>query len=132
MICVDDEPANLELMRPRAPVAWGPFWAAYFRYELAQGEGASWSPSTDRAACEEDLDAAPPASVLREGWAALTVPTLLVRCTVALAGGLIVPEAELGGFRAAVPHARVHESASNHYDVMTDVEAIEAIAAHLG
>lgn len=128
---VPDPEAYLEIMRARAPVTWDPFWAAYFRYELAKHTDGTWSPSTDRAACEEDVAAVPAPPVLREGWRALTMPALLVRCTVALAGGLIVPHAELDAFRAAVPAATVVESAVNHYDVMTDARATDAIAAHL-
>ena len=34
---------------------WSPFWDAYYTYELEQLPDGSWSPSTSRAAAEEDL-----------------------------------------------------------------------------
>lgn len=129
---VADPEDYVKTLRARLPIAaWDPFWDAYFGYELARREDGRWSPSTDRAACEEDMDGIEDAEDLRARWAALTMPTLLVRCTAPIAGGLIVPSSELGLFRATVAGARVVEVDSDHYGVMTDVRAIAAIAEHL-
>lgn len=108
---------------------WTPLWDDVYRYELGQTDDG-WSPTTDRAACEEDLDIEAVERV-RSMWSALTMPTLLVRATARLNGGFIVPEATLAELRAAVPALEVAEVTTNHFTVMDDPEAADAIEAFL-
>jgi pimeloyl-ACP methyl ester carboxylesterase len=107
---------------------WGPFWERYFSWELGPAEGGL-SPTTDRAAILEDIEeAARDFTVL---WPHLTMPTLLVRASEPLGGGLIVPEAVRDALVAQVPGTTVHPVARNHYSVMTDASARQAIVAHV-
>lgn len=108
---------------------WSPLWDDVYRYELGEVDGG-WSPTTDRAACEEDLDVEAVDRV-RSLWSALTMPTLLVRATAPLNGGFIVPEATLADLRAAVPGLEVAEVGTNHFTVMDDPAAADAIVAFL-
>jgi hypothetical protein len=61
----------------------------------------------------------------------MTMPALLVRCTVPLGGGLLIPEAERDAFLATAPRAELVEVARNHYGVMDAPETAAAIAAFL-
>lgn len=108
---------------------WSELWDAVYRYELGEAAGG-FSPTTSRAACEEDLDVDAVGRIV-ERWPAITMPALLVRCTVPLNGGFIVPEATLAAFREAVPHLDVVEVERNHFTVMDDEGAAGAIAAHV-
>lgn len=105
---------------------WSPFWERYYAYEL-EPAGAGFTPSTDRAACIEDLRSFDPEAA-RSAWTAIPASALLVRCTAPIAGGLIVPDEELDALRAAAPHLEVVEVDSNHYEVMDDPRAVAAIA----
>ncbi len=109
---------------------WSPLWDAVYRYELGEVDGG-FSPTTSRAACEEDLDVAA-VEGLQAMWPAMTMPALLVRCTGLLNGGLIVPDETLTAVRAAVPALEVLEVETNHFTVMDDARAADAIAAHVG
>ena len=109
---------------------WSDFWDAYYRYEL-EPAGAGWTPSPSRESAAEDLDPQGFAAV-RDRWADLATRVLLVRATVPLGGGLIVPDAELSAFRAAVPHAEVLDLDRNHFGVMDDERTAAAVAAFLG
>lgn len=106
---------------------WSELWDDVYRYELAESDGG-WSPRTDRAACEEDIDL-DAIGRLQELWPALTMPVTLIRATQPLNGGFIVPEDVLAAFRQAVPHAEVVEVARNHFTVMDDDAAAAALAA---
>jgi pimeloyl-ACP methyl ester carboxylesterase len=129
---VSDPASYVEGIRSGGPIEnWGSFWDAYFTYELVRRNDGGWTPSTDRAACEEDMLNLQSPETLRARWRALRMPTLLVRCTKPLAGGLIVPQVELDRLRAAVPRLNLVEVDCNHYDVMTDARAIAAVADHL-
>jgi 3-oxoadipate enol-lactonase len=133
-VTVPEPQAYLDAIRAASAIrSWSGFWDAFYRYELAEGaEGADgWTPRTSRSACEEDLDAIEPAQTLRARWSALTMPTLLVRCTVPLNGGLVVPDAEVDAFRTAVGDATVHRVDENHFDVVTDPGALEVQIRHL-
>lgn len=109
---------------------WEPFWDEYYRYELGRLDDGTWSPRTSRTAAEEDLEDIV-ATDHHARWAALAMPTLLVRCNAPLGGGLLVPEAERDALVAAVPGVTVHEAAPSHFRVITDPEAIAAVVAHL-
>lgn len=108
---------------------WSELWDAVYRYELGQADGG-WSSTTDRAACEEDLDV-DAVQRIQALWSALTMPTLLVRATAPLNGGFIVPEETLAALRSAVPHVEVAEVPSNHFTVMDDPAAADAVAGFL-
>lgn len=108
---------------------WEEFWEAYFGYELVEVEGGL-SPSTSRAACLEDLEAADHDFVPL--WSALTMPTLLVWATEPMGGGLIVPQDVRDAFLEAVPGSTVHSVERNHYGIMIAPGVPEAIAGHIG
>lgn len=113
-----------------AAVPWDDMWAAFYAYELEPAEAGGFTARTDKAACLEDLEDAgdvEPESL----WAALTMPTLLVRANAPLGGGLVVPGDERDALARAVPGLRVCESQGNHYGVMTDPDVLTAVAAHL-
>jgi pimeloyl-ACP methyl ester carboxylesterase len=129
---VEDPQTYVEAIRSRLPIRrWNDFWDRYFSYELARRPDGRWSASTDRAACEEDMLNLRSPDLLRARWSALRMPTLLIRCTVPLAGGLIVPQTELDALLAAAPDVRVLELDVNHYEVVTDDRAARAIVDHL-
>lgn len=108
---------------------WGPYWEAYFGWELGPVDGGL-SPTTSRAACLEDLDSA--AQDFTERWPGLTMPTLLVWASVPMpGGGLLVPEAIRDRLLAEVPNSRVHVVDRNHYALMTDQPVRDAIVAHV-
>jgi pimeloyl-ACP methyl ester carboxylesterase len=109
---------------------WSELWDDVYRYELGRSDGR-WSPTTSRAACDEDLDVGAVERV-QALWPALTMPVLLVRASVPLNGGFIVPEDVLASFREAVPHLRVAEVGGNHFTIMDDDATADAIASLLG
>lgn len=108
---------------------WTELWEAVYRYELGEADGG-FSPTTSRAACEEDLGGGG-VERIQAMWPRITMPALLVRATEPLNGGFIVPESTLAAFRDAVPHLEVVEVARNHFTVMDDERVAEAIAAHV-
>jgi 3-oxoadipate enol-lactonase len=130
-VTVPEPQRYLDAIRAASAIRhWGAFWDAFYRYELAEG-AEGWTPRTSRRACTEDLDTFEGPEAMRARWAALTMPTLLVRCTVPLNGGLIVPAAEEAAFTEAVATGTVHRVEENHFDVATDPSALEAEIRHL-
>jgi pimeloyl-ACP methyl ester carboxylesterase len=122
--------AYVEAIRSRGVVEpWTPFWTAHYTYELARRDDGSWTPSTDRSACAEDLAGIRDDHSSR--WRALTMPTTLVRATTPIAGALLVSDAALDAFTAAVPAATVVETPTNHYTVMTDPRMLAAVTETL-
>jgi pimeloyl-ACP methyl ester carboxylesterase len=110
---------------------WTPFWDAYYGYEIVEREDGTWSPSTSRAACTEDLEAVD-IDAIHSWWPALQMPVLLVRATIPIGGGLIVPDAELSAFRDAVAGLEVLEADASHYTVMEHPAVVAAVAGFLG
>jgi pimeloyl-ACP methyl ester carboxylesterase len=106
---------------------WSPFWNAYYTYELEQLADGSWSPSTSRAAAEEDLKQEWP-SDWSDHWRALTMPTVLVRALKPLNGALIVPDHAVEALLATNPAVRVAETPeSNHFTCIVDPATLTAI-----
>jgi pimeloyl-ACP methyl ester carboxylesterase len=106
---------------------WSPFWDAYYTYELEQRSDGSWSPSTSRAAAEEDLYQDWPRD-WSEHWRALTMPTLVVRAMKPLNGALIVPNHAIEALTATNPAVRVVETpSSNHFTCIVDPITLAAI-----
>ncbi len=108
---------------------WNDFWDRFYRYELGS-YGGRFKPLTSRAACLEDL------ADLQDRdwqilWPGITMPALLIRCLVPIAGGFIVPESERDGLLRAAVQAEIVEVASDHYTVMHDEQAASAIRAFL-
>ena len=102
---------------------WSPFWDAYYRYELEQQPDGSWRPTTNRAACEEDLE-----KIGRIDWSPLTMPVALIRAKRPLGAGHVLPEATRDEFLATVPQATLTEVDAGHFTVMTDDGTLGAIA----
>jgi pimeloyl-ACP methyl ester carboxylesterase len=110
---------------------WSPFWDAYYTYELGRLPDGSWSPSTSRAAAEEDLNQEWPRD-WTEHWRALTMPTVLVRALKPLNGALVVPGHAVQALLAANPAVRVTETPrSNHYTCIVDPLTLSAMQAIL-
>lgn len=107
---------------------WGPYWEAYFGWELGPVDGGL-SPTTSRAACLEDLEAATRDFTLL--WRHLTMPTLLVWASVPMNGGLLVPVDIRDALLAEVDGSQVHVVDRNHYALMTDEPVRDAIVAHV-
>jgi pimeloyl-ACP methyl ester carboxylesterase len=118
----------LEAIRAAGAAApWDDLWARFYTYELGPAQGGGLTPTTSKAACTEDLDRGIDVDA-QALWAGLTMPTLLVRANAPLGGGFVVPEDQRDAMAAAVPGLRVFESERNHFGVMTDPGAIEAVA----
>jgi pimeloyl-ACP methyl ester carboxylesterase len=100
---------------------WQEQWDAMYRRELGR---------TSRPAAEEDYDDIVARDWV-EAWRPLAMPTLLVRATRPLNGGLVVPEAERDALMAHAPRGAVVEVDANHFDVMTDDRTVAAIAEFL-
>jgi hypothetical protein len=113
--------------RWRRDQPWSPFWDAYYTYELAQLPDGSWSPSTSRAAAEEDLYQEWPRD-WSDHWHALTMPTVVVRAMKPLNGALIVPDHAIAALAATNPAVRVVETPeSNHFTCIVDPMTLAAI-----
>jgi pimeloyl-ACP methyl ester carboxylesterase len=124
---VDDPDEYVAAIRAASAIErWGPFWDAFYRYELAQRDDGRWAPLTDAAACREDLDEAV-AHDWERLWRHVPEATALLRCGRPLNGGFVVPEAVRDAFAAAAPAARVVDVDANHFDVMTDETALAAL-----
>ncbi|CAN5445530.1 hypothetical protein BH11ACT6_BH11ACT6_11160 [soil metagenome] len=110
---------------------WSPFWDAYHRYELTQRADGTWSPSTSRAAAEEDLRQRWPRD-WSPWWEALTMPTTLIRALQPEGGALVVPPRAVVSMREVTPDVVVVETpASDHYTCLEDPVTAVAITAQL-
>lgn len=106
---------------------WSPFWDAYYTYELEQLSDGSWSPSTSRAAAEEDLY-----RLWRNDWnthwRALTMPTVLVRALRPLNGAIFVPDYVVEQLHAVNPAVKVVDvQGSNHFTCIVDPATLAAL-----
>ncbi len=120
--------AYLEAVRAGGVIdPWSPFWDAYYTYELRQLPDGLWSPSTSRAAAEEDLYQEWP-NDWRDHWRALTMPTVLVRAMKPLNGALIVPDRAVEALAATNPAVRVVQTPeSNHFTCILDPVTLTAM-----
>jgi pimeloyl-ACP methyl ester carboxylesterase len=129
---VDDPQDYVDAIRSASPIEdWSEQWDAFYRRELHQVEDGRWTPRTDRAACEEDVEGSL-AQDWKEAWRTLAMPTLLLRCTRPLNGGFVVPEAERDGLMERAAQPALAEVDANHFDVMTHERTRAAIAEFLG
>jgi pimeloyl-ACP methyl ester carboxylesterase len=108
---------------------WSEYWDRYFAYELGPAPDGL-RPRTSKEACLEDLEDGRGRD-WSELWPGLTMPTLLVRATVPLGGGFLVPDDQLEAMRGAVPRLEVAEVERNHYTVVTDDRTVAAIREFL-
>ncbi|MET0899434.1 MAG: alpha/beta hydrolase [Mycobacterium sp.] len=129
-LAVADPQEYLDAVRSAGPIEpWSPFWDRYHTYELAERADGRWSPSTSRAAAEEDLRQRWPRD-WRPYWRALTMPTTLVRAMQPIGGALVVPQHAVDALLAVNPGVRVVETqASNHWTCLEDPELIAAVSA---
>jgi pimeloyl-ACP methyl ester carboxylesterase len=117
-----DAAAYVARLRELSPIRpFTEFWETYYAYEFGR---------TDKAACREDFDDVPTHD-WPSLWPALTMPTALVRCTLPLNGGFIVPEAVARDIDAAVPSLALTEVEANHFTVMTDERTAASLASNL-
>jgi pimeloyl-ACP methyl ester carboxylesterase len=108
---------------------WSPFWDQYHTYELEKRADGTWSPSTSRAAAEEDLRQRWPRD-WSPYWRALTMPTTLVRALRPIGGALVVPQHAVAALLEVEPAVRVVQTpASNHWTCLEDPELIAAVLA---
>ncbi|MEJ3654368.1 alpha/beta hydrolase [Actinomycetes bacterium KLBMP 9759] len=106
-------------------VPWSEYWDRVYGYELRPA-GERLTPVTDRFACLEDLDH-PDRTAVRTYWPKITMPAVLVRATVPLAGGLVVPERDRDELLRVAPGVELVELDRNHFGVMTDPRTVEAV-----
>jgi hypothetical protein len=126
-LVVPDEETYLEVIRGEGLVTpWSELWERYFTYELAPREGGGFAPRTNKAACLEDAGDIG-ATDWPALWPAITMPATLIRATVPLGGGDVVPLEVRDGIQAAVPQLELVEVERNHYGVMEHPEAIAAM-----
>ena len=106
---------------------WSPFWDRYYTYELEQRADGRWSPSTSRAAAEEDLRQRWPRD-WSPWWRALTMPTTLVRAVQPIGGALVVPQRAVEAMLDVNPGVRVVQTATgNHWTCLEDPALIAAV-----
>jgi pimeloyl-ACP methyl ester carboxylesterase len=123
---VDDPADYLAAVRGGGVVTpWNEYWERVYRYELGERD-QRFSPVTNKAACQEDLEYASTGEVTA-AWAKVTMPALLLRATVPFGGALVVSEADAVAFQRAAPGLRVIEVDRNHLGIMTDDGAATAI-----
>jgi pimeloyl-ACP methyl ester carboxylesterase len=115
-----------------AAVPWEPMWERFYTYELGPAPSGGLTPTTDKAACLEDLEQGADGQVdIDAMWRGMTMPVLLARANTPLGGGLVVPEDQRDALAAAVPGLRVVESERNHFGVITDPVVLDAVAGFL-
>ena len=126
-----DQPATyLEAIRLGGSISpWSGFWDNYYRYELQEQEHG-YQPSTSKMACLEDLHKLMHADHAAL-WRCLSMPVMLIRCLVPIAGGLIVPAQVRDELRQAVPQLRLAELEVDHYIVMVSTETAQLIRGFL-
>lgn len=120
--------AALEYFRSVGVVAWDEFWDKYFDWELEPvGDGVRIR--TSLAAVSEDSTYATTQDIYQV-WPRLECPVLVVRATRPMGpeGGLVVAAADAERFAAPARDARVVDVDADHYSVLTDPTAIEAVA----
>jgi pimeloyl-ACP methyl ester carboxylesterase len=116
------EAAYVARIRELSPIRpFTEFWETFYAYEFGR---------TDKAACREDFDDIPTHD-WPSLWPALTMPTALVRCTLPLNGGFIVPDAVARAIDAAVPSLAVADVEADHFTVMTDERTAASLASNL-
>jgi 3-oxoadipate enol-lactonase len=126
-VVVPDPEAYVAAIRDAGVVQpWSEVWEGVYRYELGRADGG-WSPTTDRDACLEDLAEIVEIDAIPLLWRSLSTPAALVRCTLPINGGLIVPAYVRDAIRAAVPGLRLVELEHNHYGLMTDERTAGAL-----
>jgi pimeloyl-ACP methyl ester carboxylesterase len=109
---------------------WDEQWERSYRYELERQQDGALTPRTSKAAALEDLEDAGGLDV-SSLWRAIGAPTLLLRATVPLPGGLLVPSDAANAMHRAVAGMQLVEIERNHFGIMTAPETAEAIAAFL-
>lgn len=129
---VESPAAYLRLVRSISAIApWSKFWDDFYSYELQQRPDGSWTPSTSRAAAEEDLRQRWPRD-WSEHWRALTMPTVLIRAVGTHYGVPLVPAAAVEELREVNPLVRVVETPDSGHDTcMHDPVTAQAMAALL-
>ena len=111
---------------------WTEGWDRFFRYELGDPDpdAGTYRPRTSRTFCTADVTEGVQDD-FRARWPHLTMPVLLLHATQPLGGGLIVPHDELAKLREAVLQLEVLTVDRNHYTVLDDPAAPQAIARFL-
>jgi pimeloyl-ACP methyl ester carboxylesterase len=115
-----------------AITAWNEFWDNYFAWEIEPAGDATVRIRTDLAAVTEDSVDATTRDVYAL-WPRIRCPVLLLRVTTPVepGGGLIVSAQDAERFAALDPTAIIVEVDSDHYTVLLDPIAIDAIERFL-
>ncbi|WP_396932119.1 alpha/beta fold hydrolase [Mycolicibacterium sp.] len=125
-----NEQEALAYVREAGTVDWSDFWANYFTWELALSSGMVHI-RTDASAIAEDAAWATPGRISAV-WPRINCPVLLVRATRPMAtGGVVVTQSGASRFANAVPSATVVGVRADHYSILTDETAIDAVRRHL-
>lgn len=117
----------LGLARP-----WNDHWERHYRYEVEDHVHGGVRIRTKLGAVLEDTAYAathPPRSL----WAAISIPTLLLRASHSLAGsnGFVVTKHDMRDFLRATPAATVHEVDANHFGIVMHDDSLTAIRGFL-
>ena len=91
---------------------WSSYWDDFYSYELGRLPCGLWSPTTSRAAAEEDIYRQWP-NDWREHWRALTMPTVLIRALRPLQGSLFVPDRVVAALHTTNPRVSVVDAPAN-------------------
>jgi pimeloyl-ACP methyl ester carboxylesterase len=112
---------------------WNDLWEVFYRCELETGDAGRVRSRTSLAAVLEDVEYGR-RHRQDDLWPRLRGPALLVRAGHPLgdSGGFIVAAEDARRFAAEIPGAAVVEVPANHFGVLTDPQAIEAISRFLG
>lgn len=121
-----------QIERRGAAEPWDGLWRAHYLYDLEPARGGGVTPRTSKDAVMEDVVYGSLQDPSRL-WGSLRMPTLLLRSAVPLlpGTGFLVGEDLRDAFLEAVPSARAVDVRANHYGVMADPAALQAIRAFL-
>jgi pimeloyl-ACP methyl ester carboxylesterase len=114
---------------------WNEFWDNYIQWDIEPADESGDSAvrlRTDLTAVTEDSADAARHDVYGL-WRRIRCPVLLVRANTPLerGGGLVVSASDSARFAAEMPNATVVELDSDHYNVLLDPAAIDAIDGFL-
>jgi pimeloyl-ACP methyl ester carboxylesterase len=120
--------AYLDAVRSASLVTpWNDYWERHYRYDVVESSGTV-HPRTDATAVQEDAVYGSTRNP-HDFWPFISMPTLLLRAAVPLGApdGFIVTREDYDAFLREVPSAQGVEINANHYAIVCDPEAGQAI-----
>jgi pimeloyl-ACP methyl ester carboxylesterase len=127
---IDDPATYVDAIHYSGSISpWHSMWDTHYRYELAPYEHG-FKATTSRLACLEDLRDLNQTDFYAM-WPRLTMPTLLIHCTKPVVDGWVAADSERDALKRAAPQLQVEEIACDHYAVLQNKRAMQAIQAFL-